>query len=953
MTSHEENRALRGRRGECEELDRLLASVVSGHSEVLVLRGEAGVGKTALLSYLVQGADRFVIVRATGVESEVELPYAVLQQLCAPFLEGIARLPEPQRQALGTAFGSRTGEPPDRFLVGLAVLGLFAEAAETTPLLCVLDDAQWIDTASAQTLTFVARRLAAERIGMVFAVRAALESDEAGDAFDALPALVVRGLADADAAALLDSAIVGPLDDRVRSRIVAEARGNPLALLELPRDLDAAELSFGIGSVDHAALTGRIERGFTRRLDQLPAPTRRLMLIAAAEPSGDVTLLWRAAERLGIAADAVVPAQEAGLLELGAHVRFRHPLMRSAVYRAASERDRRRAHQVLAEAMIRDTDPDYLAWHRAEAADGLDDGIAAELEVSAARAQARGGWAASAAFLTRSMELTPDPGERARRALAAADARLQAGATDAAHTMLAIASAGPLSDLDDARAQLLGAQLAFASTRGRGAPSLLLSAAKRFEPLDAAVARETYLDAFTAALFAGRLAGGGSALDDVASAILDAHWGDAGRMLPSACELLLDGLAMLVTNGYATGVPLLRRALDALRSDRISDEDALRWLWPASRAARALGDDVSWLELTDRQVRLARRTGALAMLPIALTERFSVELFRGDLAAALALAAEADAVTAATGTALSPHIAFLRAAWGGSEGEARALIEASRNDVSARGEGLFLMGTELTSAVFLNSFGRYDEALVVAENAAEHPFELGLSTWVYPELIEAAVRSGQADRGAPALDRLEEIARAGGTDWLLGILARCHALLGGDELAEASYQESIERLSRTQIRMALARTQLLYGEWLRRSGRRTDAREQLRRAHEFFRDAGMEGFAERTRHELAATGETVRARSVDTTNDLTAQETLIARLAAEGRSNPEIGAQLFISPRTVEWHLGKVFTKLGVTSRRGLRATAVAPSGPGLGWADPRSPIDLRQTRTNHKETRS
>jgi DNA-binding CsgD family transcriptional regulator len=655
------------------------------------------------------------------------------------------------------------------------------------------------------------------------------------------------------------------------------------------------------------------------------------MLIAAADPSGDVTLLWRAAARQGIPSDAAVPAQEAGLLELGAQVRFRHPLMRSAVYRAASASDRRAAHEVLAATLIDGTDSDYRAWHRGEAAGALDEGIAAELEVSAVRAQARGGWAAAAAFLSRAMELTPDPGHRARRALAAADARLHAGATDAAQAMLANASAGQLSDLDDARAQLLRAQISFASTRGREAPSLLLHAARRFEALDAAVARETYLDAFTAALFAGRMAGGSGALDDVASAVVEAHWCDQGRALPSGCQLLLDGLAMVVTSGYAAGVPVLRRALEAMRSDPISDADALRWLWPASRAARAVGDDAGWLDLTDRHVRLARRTGALAMLPIALTERFSVELFTGDLAAALMLAAEADAVAAATGNALSPHIAFLLAAWSGSESEARALIEASRNDVAERGEGLFLMGTELTSAVFLNSFGRYEEALAAAESAAEHPFELGLSTWVYPELIEAAVRSDQMDRAGAALTQLEEIARASDTDWSLGILARCTALLAEDDVAEAAYEESIERLGRTAIRVALARTQLLYGEWLRRSGRRSDSRDQLRAAHRFFRDAGMEGFTERTRHELAATGETARARSVDTANVLTAQETLIARLAADGRSNPEIGAQLFLSPRTVEWHLSKVFTKLGVTSRRGLRATIVARTGPGLG----------------------
>jgi DNA-binding CsgD family transcriptional regulator/tetratricopeptide (TPR) repeat protein len=930
--SIEESRALRGRRDECGVLDRLLASAASGTSEVLVLRGEAGVGKSALLAYLAQRANGFVITRATGVESEVDLSFAILQQLCTPFLDAAPHLPEPQRHALDTAFGSRGGERPDRFLVGLAVLGLLAEVAEKTPLLCILDDAQWIDTVSAQVLTFVARRLAAERIAIVFAVRDPGVPGDQGDAFDAVPALGVHGLAEEDAADLLDSVVAGPFDQRVRSRILAEARGNPLALIELPLELDRPELGFGIVPVERGSLSSRIESGFARRMEALPAATRELLLIAAAEPLGDVTLLWRAATLAAIPVAAVEPAQDAGLLELGGQVRFRHPLMRSAVYRAAAERDRRRAHQVLAEAMIGDANAECMVWHRGEAASGLDDVVATELELAAARAQTRGGWRAAAAFLTRSMELTPDPGQRARRALAAAHARLQAGSTSGALAMLAMARAGPLSDLDDARAQLLGAEISFASTRGREAPSLLLLAAKRLEPLDAALARETYLDAFTAALFAGRLADGGAALDDVARAIIDARWNDSGSRLPSASELLLDGLATLVERGYAAGVPILRRALDVMTSEPFSDDDVLRWLWPAARAARAVGDDVSWLELTDRQVELARRTGALAMLPIALTERVSVELFTGDLAAALALAVEAEAVATATDTELSPHIAFLLAAWRGNETEARALIDASRTDVAARGEGVWLMGTELTSSVFLNSYGRYEEALAAAERAAEHPFELGLSTWVYPELIEAAARVDQAGRAVAALDHLVEIAGASGSDWSLGVLARCRALLAGDDEAEAWYRESVERLARTRIRMALARSQLVYGEWLRRTGRRVDAREQLRPALDFFTEAGMEGFAERTRHELAATGETVRARSVDTATDLTAQETLIARLAAEGRSNPEIGAQLFISPRTVEWHLGKVFTKLGVESRKGLRAM-LRPGGPGLGFA--------------------
>lgn len=935
MTVDDEPRALQGRRAEVEQLERMLADASEGRSGVLVLRGEAGIGKTALLDDVVRRATGFTVVRATGVESEVELPYAVIQRMCARFADRIARLPEPQLVALDTAIGRRAGPPPDRFLVGLGMLGVLADAAEDGPVLCVVDDAQWVDSASALTLAFVARRLVAERVAMVFARRDPLDpagveaASGAEDVLEGLPALTLRGLPDPDAESLLASSTAGPLDERVRGRIIAEARGNPLALVELPRELDPADLAFGRPHGGDPPAT-RIERGFAERIARLPGDTRRLLLLAAVEPLGDVALLWRAAERLGVPADAAGPAEEAGLLELGARVRFRHPLVRSAVRRTASDEQRRAAHRALGEAIVDDADADYRAWHLAEAAPGLDAEVAALLDASADRARARGGWSTAASFLTRAMELTPDPALRASRALAAADARLQAGATDAARALLAIASAGPLDDRGRARADLLGARLAFASSRGREAPALLLRAAQRLEAWDAATARDTYLDAFTAALFAGRLASGGGALEDVAAAIAAGRWKD-GETPSTPCALLLDGFALLVAQGYGAGVPVLRRALAAFRTDPLGDEDALRWLWPASRAARAVGDDDGWIELTGRDVALARRTGALTMLVIALTERFTVALFIGDLAEAQAVAVEADAASAATGHPLSPHIAFLRAAWGGSEAEARALLEASRSDVSARGEGLWYAGVELTSAVFLNAFGRYDEALAVCERAVAHPYELGLSTWIHPELIEAAARLGRPDRGADALARLSEIATASGTDWALGVLARCRALLAEDDDPEPWFADSLERLARTRIRVASARTRLVYGEWLRRQGRRVDAREQLRAAHEFFRSTGMEGFAQRARRELAATGETARARTVDTVDDLTGQEALIARLAADGLSNPEIGAQLFISPRTVEWHLGKVFTKLGITTRRELRAGMTASLGPGLG----------------------
>ena len=923
MSSSERGPRLRGRRSECEALDRLLVDVRAGQSQALVLRGEAGVGKTALLRYLMDRASGCRIARAAGVESEMELAFAGLQQLCAPLLGRLGRLPGPQRDALGTAFGLSTGEPPDRYLVGLAALSLLADVAGERPLICVVDDAQWLDRTSAQVLAFVARRLVAESVLMIFAVR----EYEDGQDLTGLPELAVHGLVDSDARALLKSVLPGPLDERMRDRIVAETYGNPLALLELPRGMTPAELAGGFGLLAAPALPGRIEDMFRRRLEPLPPATRLLLLVAAAEPVGDPVPIWHAAGRLGVEVEAAVPAVEAGLIEFGGQVRFRHPLVRSAVYRAAAPEARRSVHQALADATDPGIDPDRRAWHRAQAAPPLDEDVAAELESSADRAQARGGLAAAAAFLERAAELTPHPARRATRALAAAHAKHQAGAPDAAARLLAMAQAGPLDELQRARAGLLRAQITFAVTRGRDAPPLLLAAAKRLEPLDATLARETYLDAFAAALFADRLARGGD-VRQIAEAVLTASWGPSSRPFPHACDLLLNGLAVLATQDFTAAAPTLKRALSAFRDEPMPEEDALRWLWLACRIARALGDDASWDELTARQTRLARRAGALSLLPIALIERFGVLLFVGDLVSAASVVAEAESVIEATGSHLAPQGAIALAAWRGAEAEAIALIDASRQDVVRRGEGLWLIATEWASAVLFNGISRYEDALAAAEKAAEHPHELGLSTWVPTELIEAAVRSGNPERAAGPLLRLQEISRASGTDWALGVEARSRALVSERDVAERLYREAIERLGRTRIRVALARAHLLYGEWLRREGRRMDSREQLRTAHQMYTAMGMDGFAERARRELLATGESVRRRSATTLEELTAQEVQIARLAREGLSNSEIGAQLFISPRTVEWHMRKVFTKLGISSRRDLRRAL-----PDSGWS--------------------
>ncbi|GAA1240391.1 LuxR family transcriptional regulator [Pseudonocardia aurantiaca] len=903
---------LLGRGSECEALDRLLEAVQSGESRALVVRGEPGVGKTALLEYLVEQASLCRVARAAGVQSEMELAFAGLHQLCAPMLDQVEQLPTPQRDAVRMAFGLSDGHAPDRFLVGLAVLGLLAEAARERPLVCVVDDAQWLDRASVQALAFVARRLMAESVAMVFAARGPGGVAELAG----LPELLVAGLPDDDARALLGSVLRGPVDERVLDRILAETRGNPLALLELPRGLTHAELTGGFGPAGAVALPRQIEDSFRRQLAPLEAGTRQLVLVAAAEPVGDPVLVWRAAERLGIGIEAAAPAAAAGLLEIGARVRFRHPLVRSAIYRAASPEERRSVHRVLAAVTDPEADPDRRAWHAAQAAPGPDEDVAADLERSAGRAQARGGLAAAAAFLERAAELTIDPARRGQRALAAAHDMHQAGSPNAALKLLSLAEASSLDELQRARADMLRAQIAFTVNRGSDAPPLLLKAAKRLQPLDVRLARETYLDALYAAMFAGRLATGGS-VREVAEAALAAP---PSPQPPRAADLLLDGLAVRYTDGYAAAMPMLSRALSAFRAPDLSAEEGLRWLWHAHSTAVHLWDDETWEVLATRHLQLARDAGALTTLPVALNSRIAAHVFAGELTAAAALVEELRAVTEATGSRLAPYGALLLAGWRGAVSEAVELIEATTTKVLRRGEGIGLTVAEWANALLCNGLGRYEDALAAARQAGEHPPGLGLSTWAaLVELIEAATRSGQPEHAVDALARLSETTRASGTDWALGIEARSRALLSDAEAAESAYREAIDRLGRTRIRGELARARLLYGEWLRRARRRLDAREQLRTAHEMFTEMGAAAFAQRAARELQATGERVRKRTTETaTGQLTAQEAQIARLASEGLSNPEIAARLFLSPRTVEYHLRKVFGKLGISSRRQL-----------------------------------
>ena len=903
---------LLGRQREREVLDDLVEDLRSGHGWALVATGEAGIGKSALLEYLVATAPDLRLVRAAGVESEMELAFASLHQLCAPLLDRLDRLVPLQREALEIAFGLRGGGTPDRFLVGLAVLTLLSEAAEERPLLCVVDDAQWLDRASAQALAFAARRLVAERVGLMFAAR------EPGEDLQGLPEIEIRGLQNEDARRLLRSVVRVRLDKRIVDRILAETKGNPLALLELPRGLSPTQLAGEFGLLGAQPLPARIEESYRRRLEALPADTRLLLLVAAAERFGDPVLVWQAAERLGVTTSAAAAADADGLLEIGTRVQFRHPLVRSAVYRSALPRDRQAAHLALAEVTDRDLDPDRRAWHLA-AAPGPDEEVAVELERSADRARARGGAAAAAAFLQRAVALTREPARRAERAFAAAQASLQAGAFDAAVELVAVAEVGSLDEFMRAQAGLLRGQIAFASSAGSEAAALLLQAARQLEPLDVTLARQTYLYAWAAGKFAGRPARSGD-LREVSLAARSAP-PPAGPPRPS--DLLLDALAVLVTDGRAAAAPLLSRAARVFAVEDVSPEEGLLWGWLASIAPIMVWDEKQWHALLARQLQSVREAGLLFYLPLYVNVLAVFSVASGDFATAASLIAESDAIAEATGTTVAPFAAVLLAGFLGGEAEVPRLIELVMRDARVAAQGEWIQWTQWVSAILDNSLGSYGTALAHAQQASEEQPELYVSMWALPELIEAASRTGRTRMAADALERLAEATSVGGTDWGLGIYARSRALLSEGEDAEDLYREAIERLGRTSLRPELARAHLLYGEWLRREGRRTDARAQLRAAEDMFAAIGMQAFAGRARGELSATGETARKHAVDARDKLTPQEAQIARLARIGLSNPDIAARLFLSPRTVEYHLRKVFTKLEISSRHQLEQALI------------------------------
>jgi DNA-binding CsgD family transcriptional regulator len=890
-----------GREPELSVLRQLLESAQDGGSGTLLVHGDPGVGKSALLDWLVGSAAGFQVARATGVEREVDLPYAGLHQLCRSMLATIDALPAPQRQALEVAFGLTSGEPADRHLVGLATLSLLSENAATQPLLCVVDDAHWLDAETTQALAFVARRLGADTVALVVASR-----EHLADLAD-LPVLHLRGLAVGDARVLLDSVVVGRLDGVVRERFLAETHGNPLAILELPHALTPAEAASGVLRRS-SSLSNRIEDSFRARLAELPEQTRNLLVLASAEPLGDPLLLLNAGAQLGLRLEVADPAEEAGLVEIRERCSFRHPLVRSAVYRSATQQERRQAHGALAAATDPQRDPDRRAWHRAQATAALDEDVAAELERGAERAKSRGGLAAAAAFLERAAQLTPDPRARAQRTLAAAEVLFEAGSLDAAGSLIRTLDATRLTDLQAARAERLDAEVSLASCApGEESAALmrLSAAAEQLRLLDPEAGQAAHLAALRRAFSA--------ATPDVFEAVMDAVSASPASASREVVELLRRGWSQMFTQGYPAGAELLRRATILLRDSPLLDESDLPLLDFGDRFAKTFWDLATWEALTRRFVDVARESGALLNLPRALACLSEAKTAAGEFPAAAAALAEATAVAEATGaTGWQSSMMFDALSLDGIE----ALAQLDRRE-QAGASSLYL---DHARAVVCNALGRYDEALEAAQRSLDlRP--LKVYGWAYVELVEAAMRCNETERARDAFELLAVRTRTCGTDWALGLEARCAALLRDDSAtAELLYGQAIECLGRTRARPDLARAHLLYGEWLRRDGRRVDAREQLRKAHELCTEMGLRGFAERTRRELGATGETARKRNDGTRADLTAQEAQIARFARDGLTNSQIGAQLFLSPRTVEWHLRHIYPKLGISSRRELHS---------------------------------
>ncbi len=916
-----------GRSTERELLGQLLARCAEELSAALVLRGDPGTGKTALLDDTAATATArgMRTARLTGVESETQLGYAALHRLLLLFPEYLKRLPGQQRDALRVAFGLAAGPSPDRFLVALAVLTLLAEEASEEPLVCIVDDAQWLDPESAVVLAFAARRLQAERVVLLFAIRT---GEGQSTAFTGLPELPVGGLAADDAAGLLDCLTEGRLNPAVGMRLITGTEGNPLALIELVRELSTAQLAGAVALPDPLPASSLLERLFSHRISQLAADTRLLLALAAAEPTASVDLLWRAAGQLGIDPDTAASADIGDLVTFGPPVAFGHPLVRSVTYHGTPPAQRRHIHRVLA---AESPQQERVAWHLAMAATEPNAGVADKLERAAEGARERGGYAATATFYSRSAELSVDEEQRARRLLAAAEAELTAGAPDRAAALLDQVSAGPATAVQAGLTVRLRGQLSLATGQLTRAPAQLLAAARALTPVDATIGMQTLLQALEAANYAGRAAV--EEMRAVAAEILPGKPA-ADPAAGSITDCLLYGFLHWFAGEHMRAAPLLRSAIAELRAEDTDEQIRLAWLQAGCFAASELLDDEERTALAADFVRLARRRGALTALPLALTFAGEADARAGRLDQAAAAHAEGQAISAATGNPGIPGQAsppdLLLLIWRGRAAEARAAAAAIAAEMTSRGIGSGVSYMHTWLAVLEIGLANYREALSHGLYACRED-SLGTGCFALPELIEAAARCRELGVAKQALGQLAVRAQAGGAPWGLGLLARSRALVADDDAAEDLYQEAIAPLGRTRARTDLARAHLVYGEWLRRQRRRRDARDQLRTAHDMLADMGVGAFAQRAQIELNSFGERARQRSADATSALTAQEAQIAGLVSHGLANRDIAAQLFLSPATVEYHLRGIYRKLGVTSRAELARMVVADDASGAG----------------------
>jgi len=908
-----------GRSGDCRALDDLVEAVRGGLSRSLVIVGEPGIGKTRLLEYTAEAADGVRVVSIAGVESELRLGFAALHRMLVPFADRIGVLPVPQRDALGSAFGLAAGPPADRFLVGLGVLTLLAGVAAEQPLIWLVDDAQWLDRESLEVLGFVGRRLHADRIGLLFGTR---EASPELTALDGLPTRYLSGLEPAAARALLATTVSGSLNARVAARIVTETGGNPLALLELARQLTPDQLAGRSPLPQRMPVGRRLQGHFLRQVKMLPPATGSVLLLASAVSRDDPAVLWRAAALLDLGPGAADPAVAQNIISVHPRVAFRHPLIRSAVYEGARSGDRVRVHDALARIARQDGDLDQAAWHRAAATVVADEDVAADLERSAARAGQRGGYAARAAFLARAAELTPDTAKRAVRLFAAAQAHLAAGDAALAEASLDHAAPWLPAGLHGA-AQRLRASVAVFFSRHKDAPVLLLDTVAAVDPPDVPLIRELLFEAMQAALVARQHTTGTTPVD-VAHAALQAPRDPA--QVVTATGLLLDGFATRIAVGYPPAVPVLRAAVAALfTGEQPAPADLpatiLGWF-----AADDLWDDGGRRAMLKRAEDLQRRHGALGALRITLAGLTTGEVWAGRPDQAEASYLEAAEISSSIGvpTPATTGVLLELRAWQGREQESRALAEMTAQWGQQRGAAILEVFALMGLTVLELGLGRYAEALIWGLRIYDDD-PPGFGNRVLPEIVEAGARGGDHSAAHTALSRLADRATASGTPWALGMLARSRALLAHDADAETSYRAAIGHLTGTAVRTELARAHLLYGEWLRRQRRRNDARAQLRTACDMFDAMGAAAFARRTRAELLAAGDRPRQPAQRPGPDLTPQEMQVSDLAAAGASNAQIATHLFVTTSTVEYHLTKVFRKLGITSRRQLAAALTAP----------------------------